>query len=443
MKRLCMALLGAIVCMFLATVSHAWTDVGVTDYYRVKQEGKDEHDLVFKYETTGQPAILPGQTFAINLSLGFSGNFLEVGKKGEVAVIARVIERGSGKGGPEYGADAAKSGRLIYFSNDVHEKQHFSFSYLPVYGPLEYSGKPVDIQLYVIEIDDADKFKPLLHSLMKAGQGLYPPAAPILGLLDTLGSTLLTAAAKDDVMFDYSFSLWPQEPIGSLPGYQTGEYPVLEAGHYVFIRQQDRKNATDDFKDKLKLKSGNHKLVMKDKKTSKFNALYKEDYYLVLHIKRASRALSLEAENRYYKTFEKFRESQAASTEDYAKSIKTELDKLGAEFIQANERKSIYTLYDGVGAAVKGDEVYAKNKSNKLLHQLKSQINKRNKCDSDDLCGGALKKEELLEILALMRSTKAFKSSASKLTYEGLVNEDISAIVTSVGESLPKDVTDR
>ncbi|MBI9079326.1 MAG: hypothetical protein JEY79_06250 [Pseudodesulfovibrio sp.] len=457
MTRAVLLCVFSVLCPLLMSIaSYAGSDVGVVDYFRAKKRKMDNLGLVLKYsDSTNQPAILPGQPFSISLSTGFIGKFMEYGSTGEIAIVARISERASGSLGLRYGEGAADSGRLIYFSNDVEKEQPYNFSYIPVYGPLIYNGRPMDIQLYVFEIDNVEQFKPMLQTLTVAGQKAYPPASPVLGLLNTLGSTLLTAA-KNDKMMEYSLCLWPSSPVGNLPGFQRGEFPALEAGHYVFMRRQDRKYDICALNNYLELSSGDHRLRWnsKAKDNEAFNknkGLYTDDSYLVLHVKRETYALSLDAENRFYKSFGVFKDEEQIADAKFSEMINEELQDLGSDFIRTKRRKDLYILYTGVGAATKGDEAYARDYCTKLLMGLKNNIQEINNCDEGNgvtvdskICSGVLSVVDIDELLVLMKSTTAFRNDKDALALDKLAKmsaEDISKIVQSVSESLPHMLT--
>ncbi len=313
-------------------------------------------------------------------------------------------------------------------------------SYIPVYGPLKYNGLPLDIQLYVFEIDDVKQFKPLLQTLTKAGQNLYPPASPVLGLLDSLGSALLSGA-KNDKMFEYTLCLWPRAQIsGDASGFESGSYPVLEAGHYVFARSQDRKFDGGSLVGELQMSSGSNRLVLMDEKKK----LYSKDSYLVLHVKRESYALSLDDENAFYKTFAAFKQTEAASSKEYADKISGELSELGASFVHNWRLKGAYTLFTGVSSAIQGQEAYVQINATKLLFDLREQIKERTLCDTDAKkeCASVMTKAEIEEFLAMMKATKAFGVLSEELTYEGLVSGDVSTMVKQVVGALPQNATD-
>ncbi|WP_419784845.1 hypothetical protein [Pseudodesulfovibrio sp.] len=420
----------------------AGSNVGGNDYYRASKDPEACGNatcwkLVKKFNDTSMPAILPGQPFSINMSTAFIGKFQEYGD-GEIAIVARISERAKGSAGLDWNSNAADSGRLIYYSGDVKRQQPNNFSYIPVYGPIKYGGRPVDIQLYIFEIDNAKQFKPLLQQLTKAGQQLYPPASPVLGVLNTLGSTLLTAA-RNDKMFEFSLCLWPQAPIGDsdLAGFEAGKYPVLEAGHYVFARAEERTKGLEEFETEVMLSKGDNRLVSKaDGKR------YIKDSYIVLHVKRDSYALTLDEENSFYKTFKSFKDVEETTAKAYADKITNELAELGTTFVHDRIVRETYNMLNGVGSAIKGQEGYVRVNATTLLYDLKDQITARTECDKSPskTCSGVLTKKEIETFLAILRSVSAFKNLEG-LTYKGLNSTDVPDIVGKAVENLPQNAT--
>jgi hypothetical protein len=133
---------------------------------------------------------------------------------------------------------AEREARLVYFSHDVDAGQHFNLHNMPVYGPIEYKGKPIAIDIFVLELDAEDaQTNALLKTLASVGAMAYAPAAPVLGVLEKLGAALLSSGT-DDTEFRYSLVL---DPSG---GYTGTVYGTLEAGDYVFIRQENRSAQT-------------------------------------------------------------------------------------------------------------------------------------------------------------------------------------------------------
>lgn len=393
------------------------------------------YPLLRKYEKTRQAAIDEGQVFSINLSVCNAGDFRETGKKGEIAIVARVVDQGVSGTGLQFGSSAADTGRLIYFSNDVYEKQNHNLSYIPIYGPLSYSGKSVGIQIYVFEMDeDIKQIQPVISALASAGQALYPPASPVLGLLDTLGSTLLKAA-RNDKSFEYTFCLWPKSP--DLKGYQVGEYPILEAGHYVLMRREDRKSTVDRIPE-LYLDLRDHRLK---RITKKGFEVYKDDAYLVLHIKREQADLAMDNENRLYQSFGDFKTTEASTKKKHVEQFAGELTRLGQEFVKGKNISDIKGLYEKVVGADASNEVAVRENAADLLSLLKQQAKGRTDCPNGQVCNDVLSEAEIEEILARMNSSKNFAGMTAELTYDKLKTGDsawISGIVNKVVENINK-----
>lgn len=149
----------------------------------------------------------------------------------EVVVIASVCEQGIAGCGLEFGPSSDKAGRVVYFSDGVKAKQYLNFSYLPVYGPIEYKGGPLVIKLSILELDDmSDKQVSLLKALAEQGKKAYPPASSALTLLDTLGASLLQGSG-DDINFRYTMTLSPGT------GDRNYNHPILSAGNYAFLKK--------------------------------------------------------------------------------------------------------------------------------------------------------------------------------------------------------------
>lgn len=155
--------------------------------------------------------------------------------RGEIAIVARVFELNKDKDFL-FKSDTARKGRVIYYGDDVRKYQFLNLSYLPIYGPIKYNGRPLGIQLYIIEIDQQDeKLTSLLSTLASIGTTALAPSSNVLAILDTLGSSLI-ADSGDDIHFKYSATLMPYHPS------VKGHYPILESGHYVFLRRHDRRD---------------------------------------------------------------------------------------------------------------------------------------------------------------------------------------------------------
>jgi hypothetical protein len=114
----------------------------------------------------------------------------------------------------------------------------------------------------------------LLKSLASAGAQAFAPAAPVLGVLDRLGASLLSSGT-DDIEFRYSFVL---DPSG---GYKGTVYATTEAGDYVFMRTENREADVDWSKLFLDHITGRVWVVRGDVKE-----LYRENTYLTVQVLR-------------------------------------------------------------------------------------------------------------------------------------------------------------
>ncbi|QDT16927.1 hypothetical protein [Alienimonas californiensis] len=222
-----------------------------------------------KYAATLSPAaaataIHPGEGFSITLQQAFVSDFAEGGvtpadvfdKRGEIAVVAGVRELTGGEaGGPGLGAgfvaaapaldDRPTSGRVVFYSGDVTGRsrlvgdadgQYLNFSAVPLHVAHDYAGGPIEISLYLLELDGAerDRSRDLLATLAAFGDRAYPPGSPVLALLDELGGALLASVPDESVEFRYTCVLHPCRE-GALPQAQ------LREGNYVFIKQDHRR----------------------------------------------------------------------------------------------------------------------------------------------------------------------------------------------------------
>ena len=152
---------------------------------------------------------------------------------GEIAIVVKAFEFGKGKDF-KFGPDAVREGRLVFYSPDVDKGQILNFNNLPVYGPITYEGNPIGIDISVIEIDAEDaQVAALLGTLATIGAQAYPPAAPVLPVLNALGKALLNGDMNDTEM-RFTLMLDPGA------GYAGVSHPTVEAGDYVFVKEDNR-----------------------------------------------------------------------------------------------------------------------------------------------------------------------------------------------------------
>ncbi len=198
----------------------------------------DNLELVKKFDTEANKnkLILKGEVLSVHLSQGFIKDFTELplvgGRRGEIAIVVNVSSLKDAE--MNFQGTALDSGRLVYYDDDVRRNQYLNFAYIPVYGPVQYDGYPLALQIYIIEMDTGDsKLKPLLHTMASIGSSLYAPAAPVLSLLDSLGSAILSGNT-DDIIMCYHMTFYP------CTGELEAGYPALETGNYILVRRENR-----------------------------------------------------------------------------------------------------------------------------------------------------------------------------------------------------------
>ena len=184
-----------------------------------------------------RPTVQKGQIVSVYLNQAYINNFTErwegfLGKKrGEIAVVARVAELDEGSDF-DFSTSGRDRGRLVYYSEGVQPGQFLNFSQLPIYGPIEYKGKPLVMEFYIMELDVNENTE--VSGLLSAAAGLgaiaYPPASPILKVLDTIGGGLLKSN-KSDLEFKYHAALLAGEL--QLKSLKAG---TLEYANYAFVR---------------------------------------------------------------------------------------------------------------------------------------------------------------------------------------------------------------
>ena len=216
--------------------------------YRATVADSSQWHMYVDRSSNPSAQIKAGHTISLHLMHGFIKGFNEWITdfpntiRGEIAIIANVFE--VGKTGPvmDYAdGNEKRSGRLIYYSDDVRQDgHHLNFSYLPIYGPINYAGGPLAIQFTILELDqfEGSRAKSMIGTLAKLGRSAYAPSSDTLKILDTLGESLLSGG--DDREFKYTFYLMPPE------GHPATKYPILMAGNYAIIKQEPYTTIADE-----------------------------------------------------------------------------------------------------------------------------------------------------------------------------------------------------
>lgn len=177
---------------------------------------------------------------------------------GEVVVLANAFEFAPAEATAEDAKQASfmftpdpKRMKVVYYSDDVQDKQGLNFSNIPLKVETEYGGRPIGIQITVIELDRmGTQLQGLLRTLADLGkQSNAIPGGQAGALLAELGTSLMTGS-HDDMMFDYLFVLDPGDVKPSV------QHAAFEEGRYV-LRRQDSRGADANWRNlKLDLNTG-------------------------------------------------------------------------------------------------------------------------------------------------------------------------------------------
>lgn len=209
-------------------------------------------------------AIRPGEAYSITLQQAFVSDFAEscmspsdvIAARGEIAVVASVRELSADAAyGQSYAGDDSlgerpASGRVVFYSGDVagrdgisrtSDGQYLNFSAVPLHVSPQYGGGPIEIRLFLLELDGAerDRSRELLGTLAAFGDRAYPPSSPVLALLDEMGGALLSAVPDESVEFRYTCVLHAT-PSGSAAASALPQAHLRE-GNYVFVKQDHRR----------------------------------------------------------------------------------------------------------------------------------------------------------------------------------------------------------
>lgn len=288
------------------------------------------------FSVPGRETFVEGDSIALHLRTAFIHDFYETGSpwrgfriNGEIAIVANAFEMNGAKGSRELDFTNLEAGRLVFYSDDVEPGQFLNFNNMPIYGPIEYKGTPFAVRFGIFELDtNSEEIKALIGALASIGSVAYPPAAPALGLLNTLGKSFLSGSrGQNDTEFRYTMILDPMQ------GSPRINHFVLEVGNYVLVRSEDR---TQDIPwDSLVLNENEGRLYWKDGRPAQgaeeneanedMREPYKENTYLVIEINKTKSSKLIDLEDNTYeallKVLEQNDRAKAQSIEEAAKEI--------------------------------------------------------------------------------------------------------------------------
>lgn len=260
--------------------------------FEATQEEKPDIDKLLPLEmknfsTLENAKFIENDSLSVHLRTAYIRDFAEIANplriftrmglnaNGEIAIVANAFEMSTGK---ELDFADKKSGRLVFYSDDVLKGQFLNFNNMPIYGPIKYNGAPFAFRVTIFELDvDSEQAKALLKGLAEVGSMAYPPASPVLSLLNGLGQSLVSSD-QDDTEFRYTMVLDPKGGLEQLNHF------TLEAGNYVIIRSEKRGDKIPW--DKLSLKENEGIVYWNKKEPDKKGELYTENTYLVVEINK-------------------------------------------------------------------------------------------------------------------------------------------------------------
>jgi hypothetical protein len=301
---------GRVAAVLLATAlaGCAISDEGATEFRQVSAGPDGGWRTVKNIEPS--EAVRPiedREPLLVSLKTGYIADFTEIfgsplreggGPNGEIAIVANVYED-DGRA-LEFGPKGLANGRVVFFSDDVQKGQFLNFHDLPLYGPMEYKGNALVIDLYIVELDlRGEQLRALIANLAAIGATFSVPASPLAGPLAELAGSLI-ADEQDDRHLHFTMTLRPQGGVDDV------RYAVLDAGYVVFVREGNRQTDTDW--SRVRVNPHVARLVNTAGGCADADAalepapacLYRVNSYLLLEVNRARSALANERQQALY-----------------------------------------------------------------------------------------------------------------------------------------------
>lgn len=401
--------------------------------------------LEFKYKMPSNSSLIinnnGSDTVAIFLESAFIKDFvagfhLSTGFRCPIAIIVNAYEVGEGneKNYFDYSPEGFKKGRLVFYSDDVAKGQFLNFSYLPVYGPAIYKGKPLALEITILKVDTSSQaLKSLLGELASMGKKVLALDTPVVKLLNALGGSMLEGG-HDDRIFKYYMTLNAVPPQGSLSSSVDGaHYPVLHEGHYVFVRHNNRA-APENWDMNLGQDEGrlyynkDHSIKKPDGTSSAidsklYNAsvqdnLYRENTYLVLQIKKNLPVAEYDIPS--FASLEASLRSEAVLNSTTTEKIKDVASKIAADYLSKAKRQTLENMFRNLCLAwnLPGDAGYRDKILNQYVADLSNNI-------------GVLSDEDKI-ILSKVLSNGNDPDKTQALQYANLKNFEAKAVTNAL-----------
>ncbi|WP_327465975.1 hypothetical protein [Sphingopyxis sp.] len=153
--------------------------------------------------------------------------------KGEIAVVANVTQGPRSPGG--VGATGQLEGKIVYYGNDIYRGQLANEFNIPIYGPAPLQPKPLTIDLWVLELDQAKsaQFGPILKTLSGIATKGFGLGVGESQILDRVGAAFLNGN-KDDVIGHFTVTLVPRD------GRTLMTDPILQESDIIVSRSEQR-----------------------------------------------------------------------------------------------------------------------------------------------------------------------------------------------------------
>ncbi len=448
-------------CLMLCSLSYvagcAFSNVGAVDMRRtasVKSIKKDdtadkkkvvpepkptppdaEHlPLTIKNFSLGEPKQLEkGDSLCVTLRTAFIHGFTESSlnplqrfrPKAEIAIVVNAFESETGK---EIDFVNMQSGRLVFFSDDVHSGQLLNFNNLPVYGPKSYGGQPFALRITIFELDGGtEQTKTLLNSVAKAGSAAYAPASPVLNLLNGIGQSLF-GGSHDDTQFRYTMQLNPR------PGDEFNNSFLLESGNYVFVRLEDRTQKVPWDEIELNENKGELFWIENDDDGSKQRP-YTSHTYLVLEISTGGSAKDIDlSQNTYEKLLAALAKEDKAAAERLTGFTKSYESTINQVILDRNQTTN-FDMAKQALAVIENDRTSefekreAAEKIIKLLAGSLKEDGKLREFDTEKFEGPLLTDEQVDYVISKLRHSVDTKTEGiSRNEYDMLSRKSIGKV---------------
>ena len=171
-----------------------------------------------------------------------------------VLVYAQVSDDG--------GFDPANESTVLIYNHDAQPAgQSLGLADRVIYGPTPYKGHPINIKLFIVELDKEDKQQTsqILSTLGSVGSAVAPQAAPAVGIFVQIAESL-NALNEDDFELRYDMTLHPVGKAGiaalgasrnatevtanlSRMGKPISRVASLQFGEYLVVKRELRTRA--------------------------------------------------------------------------------------------------------------------------------------------------------------------------------------------------------